>query len=188
MSSNLADGREVVHESGALWKVIRSTISLPGVFSPVPRPNGDLLIDGAVLNTFPVDVMHARLGGAGRIIGVNVSEVPERFDYYDFGTSLSGWRVLLSRLNPFRPRIRNPRIAETLLRSTDIKGIGRLNETRAMIDVLIEPDVRDIALLDFKSYERIAAIGYAEAREVFAAHGLCAPSPSPGDAPDPNAP
>ena len=188
VSSNLADGREVVHESGALWKVIRSTISLPGVFSPVPRPNGDLLIDGAVLNTFPVDVMHARLGGAGRIIGVNVSEVPERFDYYDFGTSLSGWRVLLSRLNPFRARIRNPRIAETLLRSTDIKGIGRLNETRAMIDVLIEPDVRDIALLDFKSYERIAAIGYAEAREVFAAHGLCAASPSPEHASDPNAP
>jgi len=184
VSSNLADGREIVHDTGRLWRVIRSTISLPGVFSPVPTPNGDLLIDGAVLNTFPVDVMHERLGGAGRIIGVNVSEVPERFDYYDFGTSLSGWRVFLSRLNPFGPRIRNPRIAETLLRSTDIKGIGRLNATRAMIDVLVEPDVRDIALLDFKSYTRISDIGYAAAREVFAAHGLRAAPADDGTVPD----
>jgi len=175
VSSNLSDGREVLHASGPLWEAIRSTISLPGVFSPVPTPNGDLLIDGAVLNTFPVDIMHERLGGTGSIVGVNVSEVPERFDYYDFGMSLSGWRVFLSRLNPFRPSIRIPRIVETLLRSTDIKGIGRLNESRAMIDVLIEPDVRDVALLDFKSYARISDIGYSAARDVFAAHGLCEP-------------
>lgn len=185
VSSNLADGRERVHDTGLLWEVVRTTISLPGVFSPVPTANGDLLIDGAVLNTFPVDVMHDRLGGTGSIIGVNVSEVPEKFDYYDFGTSLSGWRVLLSRINPFEPSIRNPRIAETLLRSTDIKGIGRLNETRAMIDMLIEPPVRDIALLDFKRYAEISELGYEEARRVFAKHGLCeaedglcAPSPS----------
>ena len=57
VSSNLADGREVVHDRGPLWKVVRSTISIPGVFSPVPTRNGDLLIDGAVLNTFPVDIM-----------------------------------------------------------------------------------------------------------------------------------
>ena len=172
VSSNLADGREVVHDSGPLWKAIRASVSLPGVFSPVPTRDGGLLIDGAVLNPFPVDVMHSRLGG-GDIVGVNVSEVAERFDYYDFGTALSGWRVLLSRLDPFHRSIRVPRIAETLLRSTDIKGIDRLNATRAMIEVLVEPDVRDIALLDFRRYVEISAIGYAEARRVFAARGLC---------------
>jgi len=172
VSSNLADGRQVVHETGKLWEVVRATISLPGVFSPVPTANGDLLIDGAVLNTFPVDVMHERLGGSGSIIGVNVSEVPEKFDYYDFGTCLSGWQVLRSRLNPFSPAIRYPRIAETLLRSTDIKGIDRLNQTRAMIDILVEPPVSGIALLDFKRYAEISDIGYAEARRVFARHGL----------------
>ena len=175
LSSNLADGREVVHDTGPVWEAVRSTISLPGIFSPVPTASGDLLIDGAVLNTFPVDVMHARLGGMGDIIGVNVSEVAEHVAYYDYGTSLSGWQVLLSRLNPFRPRIQSPRIAETLLRSTDIKGIDRLNQTRAMIEVLIEPDVAEIALLDFEAYASIAEIGYAEARRVFARHGLCAP-------------
>jgi predicted acylesterase/phospholipase RssA len=174
ISSNLADGREVIHDHGPLWKVVRSTISLPGVFSPVPTTNGDLLIDGAVLNTFPVDVMQQRLGGKGNIIGVNVSQIPEQFNYYDFGTTLSGWQVLLSRINPFAETIRIPRIAEILLRATDIKSIERLNEARASLEVLVEPNVRSIALLDFKSFEIISELGYEEARKVFIRHGLCA--------------
>ena len=173
VSSNLADGQEVVHDRGPLWKIVRTTISLPGVFSPVPTTNGDLLIDGAVLNTFPVELMKQRMGGKGFIIGVNVSQISEQFNYYDFGTTLSGWRVLLSRINPFEPTINIPRIAETLFRSTDIKSIEGLNEARRSLDVLIEPNVRSIALMDFKAYELISQIGYREARCVLHRHGLC---------------
>jgi len=173
VSANLADGNEVVHDRGPLWKIVRTTISLPGVFSPVPTANGDLLIDGAVLNTFPVDIMKRRLGGKGFIIGVNVSQISEQFNYYDFGTTLSGWRVFLSRINPFESAIKIPRIAETLLRSTDIKTIEGLNDAKLALDVLVEPNVRGISLLDFKSYEFISQIGYREACRVFTRHGLC---------------
>jgi predicted acylesterase/phospholipase RssA/CRP-like cAMP-binding protein len=173
VSSNLADGREVIHDKGPLWKVIRSTISLPGIFSPVPMSNGDLLVDGAVLNSFPVDIMLDRLGGKGNIIGVNVSHIPEQFNYYDFGTTLSGWEVLLSRLNPFAETIRIPRMVETLLRSTDIKSIERLNVARNSIQILVEPNVRSIALMDFKSYKKISELGYQEAKEVFIRNGIC---------------
>ena len=82
---------------------------------------------------------------------------------------------MFSRLNPFKPRIKVPRIAETLLRSTDIKSILRLNETKALLDVLIEPDVSEISLLDFKSYERISEIGYEQAKITLANHGLIKP-------------
>jgi len=173
VSSNLANGQEVVHDRGPLWKIVRSTISLPGVFSPVPTDDGDLLIDGAVLNTFPVDVMQDKLSGKGLIIGVNVSQIPEQFNYYDFGTSLSGWRVFLSRINPFESSIDIPRIAETLLRATDIKSIERLNTARSSLHILVEPDVRAISLMDFKHYAAISEIGYREAVRVFSQHGLC---------------
>jgi len=168
VSSNLTNGQEVLHQRGFLWKAIRSTISLPGVFSPVPTLQGDLLIDGAVLNTFPVDVMRKELAG-GHVIGVNVSQIDEVREVYNYGTSLSGWSTLLSRLNPFTQRIKAPKIIEILLRSTDIKSIQRLNETRESLDLLIEPEVSSIPLLEFKSFARIADIGYAEAqRTLFA--------------------
>ncbi|MBX2837954.1 MAG: cyclic nucleotide-binding domain-containing protein [Gammaproteobacteria bacterium] len=172
VSSNLSDGQEVIHDQGELWRVVRSTISLPGVFSPVPTPQGQLLIDGAVLNTFPVDIMDEKLGGSGKIIGVNVSQIAELRHYYDYGTSLSGWKVLGARLRGGKNRSRMPRIAETLLRSTDIKSIARLLEVKQLLDVLIEPDVSHISLLDFKSYARISDIGYAEAKRVFQECGI----------------
>ncbi len=172
VSSNLFDGKEVLHERGKLWHVVRSTISLPGIFSPVPVSAEMLLIDGAVLNTFPVDIMHSKLRSSSNIIGVNVSQIAELRAEYEFGTSLSGWQAFFSRINPFTPRMRIPRIAETLLRSTDIKSIIRLNETKALLDVLVEPDVSEISLLDFKSYEQIAEIGYEAAKQTFADHNL----------------
>lgn len=172
VSSNLSDGKEVIHDRGPLWRVVRSTISLPGIFSPVPTPSGQLLIDGAVLNTFPVDIMHNQLGGRGSVIGVNVSQIIEIREYYNYGTSLSGWQALTSRINPFTKKIRIPRLVETLLRSTDIKSIIRLNETKAMLDILIEPDVSGIPLMDFKSYKKISDIGYDAATKVLSEHGL----------------
>lgn len=178
VSSNLSDGNEVIHDRGPLWKIIRTTISLPGIFSPVPTANGDLLIDGAVLNTFPVEIMKRKLGGKGFIIGVNVSQISEQFNYYDFGTTLSGWRIFLSRINPFEQSIKIPRIVETLLRSTDIKSIERLNAECALLDVLVEPNVRSISLLDFKSYELISQIGYEEASKVFLRYGICEAIPA----------
>lgn len=188
VSSDLTTGQEVVHEHGTLWRAVRTTISLPGVFTPVPTDDGHLLIDGAVLNTFPVDVMQARLGGSGKIIGVNVSQLAELREQYTFGTALSGWGALCTRLNPFRERMIIPRIAETLLRATDIKSIVRLNETRAMLDILVEPDVSEIALLDFKRFAEISEIGYQEARRILSQHGIVMPFdkesaalPEPGD-------
>ena len=138
---------------------------MPGIFSPVPTVTGELLTDGSVLNTFPVDIMHRLLGG-GSIVGVNVSQIGEIRKLYNYGTSLSGWKVFLSSINPFRDRIPAPRIAETLFRAADIKSIQRLNETSEMLDVLIEPDVSEIALLDFKSFARISDIGYEAANRV----------------------
>ncbi len=165
VSSNLANGSEVIHQRGYLWKAVRSTISLPGIFSPVPTATGELLTDGSVLNTFPVDVMHRLLGG-GSIVGCNVSQIGEIRKLYNYGTSLSGWKVFLSRINPFRDSIHAPRIAETLFRAADIKSIQRLNETSEMLDILIEPDVSEIALLDFKSFSKISDIGYEAANAV----------------------
>ncbi len=174
VSSNLADGSTVVHDRGPLAEVVRATISLPGLFSPVPRADGGLLIDGSVLDNFPVARMLERLGGRGEIVGIDVGRAPERFPRFDFGTSLSGWRVLWSRLWPGADPIAVPRVAETLLRSADVKDLARQEEARALCDVLVEPDVAAWSLLDFRHYAAIAQIGYEAAMEVFAASGLLA--------------
>lgn len=165
VSSNLSNGQEVVHQRGDLWQAVRSTISLPGIFSPVPTIHGELLTDGSVLNNFPVDVMDRLLAG-GSIIGVDVSQIGEIKQAYSYGSSISGWQVLMNRLNPLKDGVRVPRIIETLLRATDIKSFERIAETRELLDTLIVPEVADFPLLEFRKFPEISDIGYQAAMKV----------------------
>ena len=99
-------------------------------------------------------------------MGVDVSQIGEIKKAYSFGTSVSGWQVFFSRVNPFMKKFASPRMIETLFRATDIKGFQRIAETRELLDVLIVPDVSKITLLDFKSFPEISEIGYEAALEV----------------------
>ena len=69
MAVDILTGREVVLRDGIVVDAIRATMSVPGVFEPVPR--GDmLLVDGGILNNVPVDVVSQ--AGMQRIIAVDV--------------------------------------------------------------------------------------------------------------------
>ena len=69
VSENLVDGSEVVFHRGVLATAMRSSMSIPGVFAPV-NLNGRVLVDGGMVNNYPVDV--ALQMGADIIIGVDV--------------------------------------------------------------------------------------------------------------------
>ncbi len=69
VTTDLVNGKEEVIDKGSLVKAIRASMSIPSVFEPVAF-NNTLLIDGGVLNNFPVDV--AKAWGADLIIGSDV--------------------------------------------------------------------------------------------------------------------
>ena len=70
VASDLITGRQHVFKSGDLMTALRSSMAIPSVFTPV-QVDTMFLVDGGVLNNFPVDV--CREMGAEIIIGVNVS-------------------------------------------------------------------------------------------------------------------
>ncbi|HOI26176.1 MAG TPA: patatin-like phospholipase family protein [Paludibacteraceae bacterium] len=68
---NVVDGNEVVFHSGVLFKTLRASMAVPGLFNPV-RMNGMVLVDGGMRNNFPVDV--AREMGADYVIGIDLGD------------------------------------------------------------------------------------------------------------------
>ena len=70
VATDILTGDKVVLESGSLVDAMRSTMSIPGVFTPVER-DGRILVDGMVADNLPVDV--ARDMGADIIIAVTLS-------------------------------------------------------------------------------------------------------------------
>lgn len=67
---DLYASQKVVIQDGPLLNAIRATIALPAVFSPVEK-NGQLLVDGGLLDNLPVDV--TRQMGADIVIAVDIS-------------------------------------------------------------------------------------------------------------------
>jgi NTE family protein len=63
--------KPVVFQSGDLELAIRSSMAVPGAFSPV-RHEGKVLVDGGIVDNIPIDV--ARQMGADRLIVVDVGQ------------------------------------------------------------------------------------------------------------------
>ena len=55
MTTDIVNGKEILLDSGSLSQAMRATMSIPAVFQPIPYEN-TLLVDGGIMNNFPVDV------------------------------------------------------------------------------------------------------------------------------------
>ena len=67
VAADVRSGKEVVLREGSLPEAIRASMAIPGMFTPVEK-DSMLLIDGGVINNFPVDLVRSM--GADRVIGV----------------------------------------------------------------------------------------------------------------------
>jgi NTE family protein len=70
MTTDIVNGKEYLFSEGSISLAMRASMSIPGVFQPVEY-DSTLLVDGGVVNNFPVDV--AKKLGADIIIGSDVS-------------------------------------------------------------------------------------------------------------------
>jgi len=80
MTTDIVNGEELILGKGSIVLAMRASMSIPTIFRPVPY-NNTLLVDGGILNNFPVDV--AKSMGADIIIGSDVGgglEPKEKLD------------------------------------------------------------------------------------------------------------
>lgn len=77
LATDAITGQEVDLHSGSLIQAIRASMAIPGAFTPV-RMDSLLLVDGFVVNNFPVDL--AKKMGADIVIGVDITSDPQTDD------------------------------------------------------------------------------------------------------------
>ncbi|KPU43959.1 NTE family protein RssA [Oxobacter pfennigii] len=69
VATNLTSGEKLVFDKGLIYKAVRASISIPGVFTPIYMDD-NVLVDGCILERVPVST--ARDMGADIVIGVDV--------------------------------------------------------------------------------------------------------------------
>ena len=70
VATDMVQNKEVYYRSGDMYKALRASIAIPGVFTPVLE-NGQFLVDGGVLNPLPLNLVQKNKDEF--IIAVNVN-------------------------------------------------------------------------------------------------------------------
>lgn len=137
---DLNTGEPVVFEKGPVRLAVRASASVPGVFPPVPFEER-LLCD---------------LGGFCSLpLGVARSYEPEIVVAVDVGSSL-------------KPLSDVPTALDVLMRMSDIGAAIFRKHLGAQADLLIVPDVDDVAWFDFTTADALVEAGRAAARNSLA--------------------
>jgi len=127
---DLMEGKQVIFDKGDLLTALRATTAFPGIFSPLMY-EGMMLVDGGVLNNFPVDVLdrdRVRL-----VVAVDVARDHEK---------------------------RPPRnLFEVVYRSYSLMTAERKHANLRMADIVIRPEVGSIPAFDFTKWEECIEAG-----------------------------
>src|SRR6185369_3022541 len=168
---NLSQACTTVQDSGLLWRAVLASNSPAGLLPPVIY-NGDLLVDGAILDNVPVSAMRGRLGtplerrrGNGTIIAVDV-DVRENLCVDPEMLRLSVWRTLKGYLGAAGEGA--PSIGAILYRAGHIGGMHERARTMAMADFCLEPPVAEFPLMAYRRATEIVDTGYRYAMEEIA--------------------
>lgn len=160
VSANLTSGDAMTHRNGLLWYWLRASSAIPGVLPPLFH-DGQVLVDGAVINNLPTDVMREQ--AVGDVVAVDIGADDVLHAGVEEYASPHGWRLLLDKLRA--PR--RPGVVDILLRAGMVNSKAANADRRAKASLLLAPPVTGVGLLDWTAYERAIELGYQYAlREI----------------------
>ena len=166
VSTNLTKSRLEVHRRGDTALAVRASLAIPGVLPPVPY-QGDLLVDGGVLNNLPFEAMRDD-STVGTIVAVDVAPDLGPRAHSDFGMSVSGVRALWASATPGRSPL--PSATSVLLRSMMSGSVRHQRESMqaGSVDLVVTLHLPGIGMLEFERTREVAEVGYNASKDTVA--------------------
>lgn len=162
VSTNLTRAKEVVHETGPIWLWTRASCSVPGIVPPVSY-EGDLLVDGGVLNNLPTNLMRERCPGL--VLAVDVSAAMVMAAGQDTRAAVPGWPHLWRAVNRRSRLAAFPNMMEILMRAATLSTSSASERSRIEADLYLHPPVDHFPGTRWAAIDRLVEIGYHYARE-----------------------
>ncbi len=155
VSTNLTRGTPVVHDRGPLYMWIACSMCVPGVAPPVAYRN-ELLVDGAVINSLPTDVMQGMRRGP-----IVASDVSTAGDLSAPGIEGPDPEGLLRWNAP----IKRPSLFSIIFRTATLTSESGTANRAARADAYVRMPVNGIGLFDWKKMDEVVERGYRHAME-----------------------
>lgn len=165
VSTNLAKNSESIHDQGLLWEKLRASVSIPGIIPPMLL-NGELHLDGGLLNNLPVDVMRKIIGHRGNIIAVELTSSARDEQKYNFPPILMFGQAFLAKLG-IGYDYKFPRFIDTFLKSFLVGSSLKSQLNGVAANILIGIDLSTFPMLYSNKHQenKIVELGYETTME-----------------------
>ena len=150
LSSNLSTHAPRIHQRGLVWQAVRASGSVPGVLPPFFTTEGEMLVDGALMDNIPLAPMKALKSGPNVVVALGAEN---RTTYpVDYESIPGPWELALAWLNPFSRRRLPP--VPSILQVITLSMLANRRPDLALsnTDILIKPDIPPD--LGFTSWDR----------------------------------
>lgn len=160
VSCNLSTGSPGVHRSGRAATWVGASMSVPALAPPLIR-NGEVFVDGGVLNNLPIDI--ARSGGARHVFAVDVGLAPS----LDSSLTFDGWPTSVDAIRSWlqKDTTNLPGLPHLMSRIMTLSSIYQQEQLKRSADMLVSIPSRGCGLLDWKRIDELEALGYETMNE-----------------------
>ena len=156
IATNLSRNKLEVLRKGPLWQAVRASCSIPGVLPPYITKDGDVLIDGAVIDNTPIKTLRTLKPGINVIM--NFTPLKTWKVNSDYEKIPRGWKLLKHIVIPKKqPNKYYPSIFAILSRTMVTNTAKRFSEINIKEDIFLEP----------KRLPRMGMMNWKKAREQF---------------------
>jgi NTE family protein len=155
VSTNLTQGKALVHDHGPLDMWLAASMAVPGIAPPVIY-KGELLADGAVINSLPANVMQDLERGP-----IIASDVSTEGDIRAPGIEGPDPEGLFKWSGPGEP----PNLRDILFRTATLTSESGIKRRAEQADLYLRMPVTGIGMFEWKRIEELVERGYQMARE-----------------------
>ncbi|WP_415919703.1 patatin-like phospholipase family protein [Tateyamaria sp. SN6-1] len=162
VATSLTDNDVRVMRTGPLWRAIRASTAIPGIFPPMLNPDGEVLIDGSLIDNVPIEAMRQLKPGPNIILNFLPDKAWRvRAKYEDLPNRAQVVTSLLSKRKKGVPR--HPTAFTILARSMVVNARKLLTEIDIEDDVLLNLSVlKGMSFLDWKRGRELFNAAYQQ--------------------------
>jgi predicted acylesterase/phospholipase RssA/CRP-like cAMP-binding protein len=160
IASNLSKAEQIIIRKDLISKAIRTTCSMPGIVPPMVQ-EGDLIVDGGILNNLPTDIMDNYLENNGLIIAVDLS-ITEIRDTFQFPPMLTIKDYFRNRFRKKPKKFRLPSMSNIIMQSITLGSSQLMHINKNLADIFIQPPLIGSGMLVNPDYKKLMDIGYTE--------------------------
>jgi NTE family protein len=159
LSTNLSSRQPHVHRRGKLWQAVRASGSIPGILPPFFTADGDMLVDGAIMNNLPLEQMKELKTGPNVVVSFG-SSGPQKY-HIDYDRIPGASELAVALLNPFGRARLQPVPSMLQVIAASMLAHGRQDIAVGEEDVLVCPQVSStISFMDWSQHSELFSDAY----------------------------